>query len=498
MSARKPKSTASGTLLGDIWTLRAPERHLLLLSALAIALGFAMVLGSGYADGQAPSLMSAWPLLLYCASLAIMHLTLVTVRFRGDQLLLATLAFLAGLGLLVQYRMGALDLGHLKSPDLYLLPTGIGIMLALCVALMRGRYEILSRGLWLWAGLSLALVALLLVLGQRYRGGVYGAGLMTPTELLKVSVVLFLASFIDRHTKPLSDWGRGVPRPPVRTLLPLAVFWLLLAGLLLWQRDLGMFVILSLTLLFMLYVGTGRIGYLLLGGGLAGLVGYLVLGLFEHGQRRVQAWLSPFEDPTGSSWQILQGLSGMYSGGLWGEGFGEGHPEYTPIAQSDFVYAVIGEELGFIGCTLLVILLFLFFARGLGIADQTRSSFGRLLCAGLTAVLATQTFLNLGGVTKLIPLTGITLPFISHGGSSLITGLVSLGLMLAISDGADGGQGRRPAGKGKTKGAASGTSKKSRERKSRESTGTRGRAKEETDAGDEDLRERRAGWAARP
>ena len=125
----------------------------------------------------------------------------------------------------------------------------------------------------------------------------------------------------------------------------------------------------------------------------------------------------------------------MYSGGLWGEGFGRGNPEYTPIAESDLIYSVIGEELGFVGCAAVVLFFLIFFERSLRIADRVRSSFGMLLCVGLTAVVATQTFLNIGGVTKLIPLTGITLPFISQGGSSLLAAFVSLGLILAASDG---------------------------------------------------------------
>lgn len=425
--------------LAHAWALRWPERRLLLLCALAIGLGFAMVLGSGYAEGRSFQTLDLLPLLLYVGSLLAMHLTLVAARFQGDQILLGTLAFLAGFGLLAQSRMGTLDPSDPANPGLYLFPAGIVLMLTVCLALMRGRYERLAAGQWLWAGLSLTLVAAILLLGQRYRGAVYGAGLITPTELLKVTVVLFLASFIDRHAKRLGNWGKGFPRPPVRDLLPLAGFWLALAGLLLAQRDLGMFVILNVTLLVMLHVGTGRAAYPVLGGLLATGGGYLILEFFSHGQRRIEAWLHPFQDPTGNSWQILQGLSGLYSGGLWGEGFGEGHPEYTPIAQSDFIYSVIGEELGFIGCVLLVLFFLVFFSRGLGIADQTRSGFGKLVSVGLISVLATQTFLNLGGVTKFIPLTGITLPFISHGGSSLITGLVSLGLILAISEGTPAG-----------------------------------------------------------
>jgi len=134
----------------------------------------------------------------------------------------------------------------------------------------------------------------------------------------------------------------------------------------------------------------------------------------------------------------LQGLSGMYAGGLWGDGFGAGNPEYTPIAEADFIYSVIGEELGFVGTLLVLAFFLILILRGLRIALRCRSSFGLLLVAGLTSLLAIQTFLNIGGVIKFIPLTGLTLPFISQGGSSLITAFAIVGLLLAISDGEAG------------------------------------------------------------
>jgi cell division protein FtsW (lipid II flippase) len=160
-----------------------------------------------------------------------------------------------------------------------------------------------------------------------------------------------------------------------------------------------------------------------------------LLGVFEHGERRIDAWLDPFQDPTGDGWQILQGLSGMYSGGLWGEGFGEGRPDFTPIAGSDFIYSVVGEELGFLGCAAVVLFFLILFQRGLAIAGRSRNTFGRFLAFGIVAVFATQTFLNIAGVTKLVPLTGLTLPFISHGGASLLTAFATIGLLLAVSDG---------------------------------------------------------------
>jgi cell division protein FtsW (lipid II flippase) len=307
-----------------------------------------------------------------------------------------------------------------------------------------GRYRVLARGLWLWAGLSLLLVVVLLVTGQRFRGAVYALGFTTPTEALKLTVILGLAAYLERQGQALARWHPYLPLPPWRALWPLLAFFAVLAGLLALQRDLGMMVILGLAFLVLMVVGTGRIGYLVYGLMAAAGLGGLMLYLFEHGQRRLEAWLDPFLDPTGDGWQILQGLSGMYAGGLWGEGFGIGSPEYTPIAAADFIYSVIGEELGFLGCLVLILFFLILIQRGISFTAQARSDFGRLLAAGFTAVLAVQTLLNVGGVTKSIPLTGTTLPFISHGGASLLTAFAIIGLLLAISDGEPGRAARPP------------------------------------------------------
>ncbi len=423
-----------------MWELRRPERQLLAGCLLLVALGFLMVLGSGQAAGRRLGLLDLLPLLTYAASLLVIHLTLVLFQFRGDQMLPVVAAFLSGLGLLAQYRLGAFEGADRWANVRFIFPGGVLVMLAVCIAGMRGRYRRLAAWPWVWAGLSLVLLAGVLITGQRFRGAVYALGFITPTELLKITVLLFLAGLIDRDAKALGNWGHPWPVPPwlippFGALLPLLGFWALLAGLLLLQRDLGMFIILSVALLVLLVAGTARWGYLVYGILAATGVGYLMLTLFAHGQRRIQAWQAPFDDPTGTGWQILQGLSGMYSGGLWGEGFGRGNPEYTPIAESDFIYSVIGEELGFFGCAAVVVFYLILFARGLRIAGRTGPPFGMLLGLGLTTVTATQTFLNIGGVTKFIPLTGITLPFISQGGSSLLVAFFTLGLILAISDG---------------------------------------------------------------
>ena len=429
-----PKPARPETLPGR-WQQRAPERQLLFWSLVAIALGFLMLLGAGPKDGYAVRSIDLLPLLTLAASFGATHLVFTVLGFRGDQLILALTALLCGVGLLAQYRMGVF-IGDDVGPVTYLtLPGGVALMTAAVVIAMDGRYRVLAPALWFWALLSLGLVGLLLATGQRFRGGVYAAGFITPTEPLKLTVVLFAAAFIDRHVRALSKWPGAIPYPPLRTLWPLLVFVGLLLGLLLWQRDLGMIAILSLALLALLLAGTRQPGYLIYSALISGIGGYLLLAFFSHGQRRIDAWADPFQDPTGGGWQILQGLSGMYAGGLWGEGFGQARPRYTPIAESDFIYAVIAEELGFAGSVLLLGFFLLLLARLFRIAARARSPFGMLVGTGIATVFATQTFLNIGGVTKFIPLTGITLPFISHGGSSLLTAFLSLGLALAISDG---------------------------------------------------------------
>jgi cell division protein FtsW (lipid II flippase) len=418
------------------WALRRPERHLLLWCLLSMTLGFTLVLGSVHSGGRGLTWADLVPLLSYALSLVCVHLVLVVTRFRGDQVLVAAVAFLAGFGLLAQYRLGAFTGPDAQALDLYLFPTGVLVMLTAIIAFMGGRYRVLGARPWVWGALCLALVATLLFTGQRFRGGVYALGFTTPTEVLKLIVLFFLTGFIGQHAQTLGQWDRRlyVSLPPWRPLWPLAAFWAALAGLLMVQRDLGMIVILSVALLAMLVAGTRRPGYLGYGLLAAGGIGYLVITLFEHGRRRIEAWQDPFEDPTGDGWQILQGLSGMYSGGLWGEGFGQGSPGYTPIAAADFVYSVVGEELGFVGCVVVVLFFLIAFARAMHIAEHSHTQVGMLLATGLTAVIATQTFLNIGGVTKFVPLTGITLPFISQGGTSLLTAFGALGLLLAISD----------------------------------------------------------------
>jgi cell division protein FtsW (lipid II flippase) len=429
----------------SIWALRRPERQLLLAALACLAIGFLLALGSVAAAGRAPDPADLLPLASYGLCLVLLHLALVLGGFRGDQVLVVAAAFLGGLGLLIQTRMGLFEGAAPLDLVRLVFPAGILVMAGTALVFMDGRYRVLAAYPWVWAGLSLALVAVLLATGQRFRGAVFGLGLTTPTEVLKVSLVIFLAGLVDREGRALGAWHPSLPLPPWRPLWPLAACWAVLTGLLLLQRDLGMVAILGVALLAILSAGTGRIGYTVYGLLAAAGLGWLLLGVFEHGQERLRTWLDPFADPTGDGWQILQGLSGMFAGGLWGEGFGQGSPRYTPIAESDFVYTAIGEELGFLGCAIVLCFYLLPIERGLAIAARGRTGFGRLLATGLCAVLAAQTLLNIGGVTKLIPLTGLTLPLVSQGGASLLVTCAALGLLLAVSDDQAGAPRRGPS-----------------------------------------------------
>ncbi len=441
MSRKKKPAKAGASQLSQLSALR----RLAAAAAGLTLLGFLLFLGAGRQPWDPVLAQDLLPPAIFLAVVALALLLLVASGYRGDAALPGGVLLLSGFGVLAQVRMGSLDISEGFSPGDFAFPIGIALMLAAALVFRGKRFKQLERFHLLFGVMSLAGIAAMTLLGNRYRGGVYAPGLFTPTEFIKVPMVIFLAAYMARRLKALQDVGLGGLGLPLRSLLPLGIFWAALAALLVLQRDLGMFAILTAVLLTMLYLGTNRISYLvyaLLG---SAAFGALAFRFLMHGQRRLEAWRNPFEDPTGSGWQILQGLSGLFAGGLWGAGFGEGQPKRIPIAASDFIYAAVGEELGYIGCLLLVLLYIGLFRRGYLAAAQAKDAFARFLTAGLISILAAQAFLNLGGVTKLIPLTGIPLPFVSHGGSSLISGFIAIGLIMAVSQSTGNTSGRSAA-----------------------------------------------------
>ncbi len=215
--------------------------------------------------------------------------------------------------------------------------------------------------------------------------------------------------------------------------MPLLIAWGGSILILVWQRDLGASILLFAGFVLLLYAATGTSGYLVAGGVLAALGGIASFLSFDHVQRRVTAWIAPFEHYQDEGFQIAQGLFALGSGSLSGAGPGLGRPDLIPNASTDFVFAAVGEELGFAGSVAVLALFALVASVGLGISFRSRDTFRKLLAAGFTFVFAVQVFLIIGGVLRVVPLTGITLPFMSYGGSALVGNLVLMSLLLRIS-----------------------------------------------------------------
>lgn len=257
-----------------------------------------------------------------------------------------------------------------------------------------------------------------------------------PAEIGKLGMVTFFAAYLADHQRALREAHRRIGPirlPEPRQLIPLLLAWGGSIFILIWQRDLGASLLLFAGFVLLLYAATGSTGYLVTGGLLTVSGAAAAAFVFDHVQRRMVAWLSPFENYQDEGFQIVQGLFALGTGSLSGAGPGLGRPDLIPNASTDFIFAALGEELGFAGTVAILATYALIIAVGFGIAFRSRDTFRKLLAAGLTFVLAVQVFLIIGGVLRIVPLTGITLPFMSYGGSALVGNLVLVALLLRIS-----------------------------------------------------------------
>jgi cell division protein FtsW (lipid II flippase) len=350
---------------------------------------------------------------------------------------LPLIGILSGLGLVEVTRLA--PPAFLARQTVWL---GLGTLALLAVALVPGDLRWLRRYRYTWLLAGLALLATTLVVGVNPSG--VGARLwlgtrglyFQPSELLKLLLLVFLASYLEDRREVLLEVEARIGRwqiPHPAYLGPMLLMWGFSMVLLTWQRDLGAALLFFGVFLAMLYSATGQGRYVLTGLALlvvASVVGYR---LFDHVTLRVDAWWNPWQDASGRSFQIVQSLLAFASGGLLGQGLGQGLPTAIPVVHTDFVFAAIGEEYGLMGALAVIGCFGLLVSRAFHIALRASRTFDRLLAAGIGATLGLQTLVIMAGTLKLIPLTGVTLPFVSYGGSSLLTSMIMIGLLLHIS-----------------------------------------------------------------
>ena len=290
-------------------------------------------------------------------------------------------------------------------------------------------------------GLILLILPILPFIGAEYNGSriwLSIAGIsFQPGEIAKILIVLFLAAYLADNRELLSTLNRsriGIKYPNFRALLPLLVMWVIALLIVIFERDLGSALLLFGVFLVMLYACTGRVFYVIVGVLLVAVGGTGLYYVFSHVQTRIAIWRDPFADPGGSGYQLVQSLYSLADGGLFGVGIGRGMPTTIPEVSSDFIFSAIGEEMGLLGASGAIILFMLFAVRGFLIAARAKSDMAAFTAVGLTTSISFQAFIIIGGVTGFIPLTGLTLPFMSQGGSSLLSSFIIVGLLLCAGN----------------------------------------------------------------
>lgn len=365
----------------------------------------------------------------------------------ADPLLLPIAFLLNGIGLVMVRRIDfavASRENAQQLAELQIVWTIVGVALYAATILLLRDHGVLDRYRYL-IGLA-AVVALMTPLlpyfgtdfgrGSRIWVRIPGGFSLQPGEFAKIGLVVFFASYLAEKRALLSAaTSRLGPLhvPPARAFGPVAVAWAVSLGVLVFERDLGLSLLVFAIFVAMLYQATGRIAYVVFGMTLFGAGALASWSVFSHVQTRVSIWLDPFADAQNTGFQLVQSLFAFGTGGLSGVGWGRGNPELIPDVATDFIFSAIGEELGLLGTTAVLLLYFLLIGRGFVIALRAPDDFSRLLAAGLTFVFGMQVFVIVGGVTRLIPLTGITLPLVSYGGSSLLANYVLIALLVRIS-----------------------------------------------------------------
>lgn len=415
---------------------RTTELLLLIAAAFPVTLLYAMYVVT---TGAALSFQTlAVPLGLF-AAFAAAHIGVRIFAPGADPAILPVVFTLSGIGITFVTRL---------QPDASL---GQVIFLFLGVALMVGtlavvkNLEVIKRYKYVLGIAGIILLVLPMFIGTEIYGSKLwikiGGFQFQPGEFAKVLIVLFLAGYLAENRELLSISNRtvlGIKFPRLRLLYPLFIVWGVCLLVVAFERDLGSALLFYTIFLIMLYVATGRVSYVIIGLALLAVGAFGMYQIMSHVQVRVAIWLDPFSDAQNLGYQIVQSLFSLADGGLAGVGIGKGMADIIPVVASDMIFAAIGEEMGLLGGSAVLLLFMLFAVRGLTTAARAKSDLAAFSAAGLTAAISFQAFTIVGGVTKLIPLTGVTLPFMSQGGSSLLASFVIVALLLRAGDEATG------------------------------------------------------------
>jgi cell division protein FtsW (lipid II flippase) len=431
-----------------VTSARNRELGALVPVALLLTAGFAAVFA------QEEARLGNLSLIYGAYFLALCLATHIFLRFKlpdADPYLFPLVALLTAFGLVMIYRIDA-DLARDQANWFVF---GL-VLFALTIQFLRD-YDVLERYRYTIAaiGLLLLLAPRLPGIGEQVNGAYLGIKLgplaFQPAEFSKICIVVFLASYLREHREVMIVGARrvlGVTLPPLKHLGPLLVVWGASMFMLVFIRDLGSSLMFFAAFLALLYVATGRFSFVVIGMAMFVVGAWFFASTVPHVSDRVDIWLNPYVDPAtgkydpgGAGYQILQSIFAQADGGLFGKGFAQGlikipgtDDALLPAAQTDTIYALIVNEVGLFGACGLILTYLLITARGFKVALIADDGFSKLLATGLTAVFAIQAFVIIGGVTRVIPLTGVTLPFVSYGGSSILANFVLLALLLLISD----------------------------------------------------------------
>lgn len=410
----------------------------LLLLAAALAIGaFASLLVTLSIKGS-----SNWLVLVSISGLFLLaHLAVRRFAPQSDPFLLPTVALLNLLGLVMIHRLDFGLSGRSDAP-LQLLWTAIAI--ALFTLMLRANPRKLSAYLWtsgLFGLLLLALPGLLPtgiseVNGARIWIRLFGFSIQ-PAEFAKIALLVFFAAYLTRTRAALRSAGKiflGFTFPQLRNVSPIAIAWLLSVGVLALERDLGTSLLFFGTFVLLIYVATERSSWIVLGALLFIAGSAAAYRAFGHVQQRFDIWLNPWPYAQDQSYQLVQSIYGIATGGIFGTGLGQGRPGIVPFAKTDFIISAFAEELGLMGVMAILVLFGIVLQRILKVALNARDAFSQLLTTGVAILIGLQTFVVIGGVTRLIPVTGLTTPFLSYGGSSLVVNWALIALVLKVSD----------------------------------------------------------------